>query len=885
MESVRRRAVPLVGVAALSFMLFFVATTALNSMPPPPVTPIEVVASGLGAPIGIAVSPTGAIVVSDRRAGTVTQLGASGQHALLASGLQRPVGLAFQADGSLLIVEERGGRLLERHLTGSIVVRASGLSVPRWVAVSPDGAAYVSGDGPGGDDDDDDPGASGGMRVMKVSPTGVVTIAGQGFIGLQGLALGSQGLALSMRRLATETAGDWTRLALLPFVTPGSFGPAVRLLSENMSVPAAVAVDRFGAVYMTAAPSRGVDGDDRDNGDGDDEQDGVLLKRLPTGELVTLATGLAAPYGIAIEADGHVLVAEQRRGRVLRLRAPGAPIVHAPAFTNQSPATITGTAEPGSRVQVFRDGNYGSVLGATTADAGTGAFTVTIALTPNAPNPLVFMATAAAGAGLTSTPVALVVVHDDRLPTTTILAPPVDLHTNGMLAVTGRGEDDASGVATVSVAVDHQSMADASNTDPTQPFVAQFGLATTALTEGPHTLTVTTRDRATNTSFAAQTFVVDRTAPETQIVSGPGATTAETSVTFGVGGTDAIAGSDSLVFSWRIDQEPWSAFGPDEAITITGLTFGAHRFEVKARDMAGNEDPVPAVQTFSVAGLVIRMTEPVEGALVTGSSVWVRGTVESGGREVTVSVNRPTVPDALPVMAGVEAGTFAVEVAVNPAITSLLATVTDVVSGATATHTITLTMQVDPDPPFGFFKAYPAGGAAPHVVRFDARLNAGDHVALDLESDGVIDFEGSAVDGQAFAFLHPGIYVSSLRVTASNGQVRTLHTSVEVYDPTALDARLQAVWSGFTDALRVGNLAQAVSFIHGDRRARWHAYLSDASAEALAESATAFTSIELVEVGLRGAEYQMLRDEGGQLMSYPVVFTADSDGRWRLWQF
>lgn len=323
-----------------------------------------------------------------------------------------------------------------------------------------------------------------------------------------------------------------------------------------MSVPAAVAVDNLGAVYMTAAPSRGVDGDDYDNGDNDDEQDGVVLKRLVTGELVTLASGLAAPHGLAIEADGHILVVEQKLGRVLRLRVPSGPIVNAQAFTNQSPAAITGSVEPGSRVQVFREGSYGSALGSATADATTGAFTRSVVLISNAVNNFVFIATAAGGTGLTSAPISRAIVHDDVLPTTAILVPLSDVHTNGLLAVTARGEDDGSGVAGLSVAVDSQPSGDESNADPAQPLVANFGLNTIALEEGPHTLTATTRDRAANTSFAAQTFTVDRTAPETQIISGPGATTAETSVTFSVAGTDAISGPNSLTFSWRLDDAP-----------------------------------------------------------------------------------------------------------------------------------------------------------------------------------------------------------------------------------------------------------------------------------------------------------------------------------------
>lgn len=55
-----------------------------------------------------------------------------------------------------------------------------------------------------------------------------------------------------------------------------------------------------------------------------------------------------------------------------------------------------------------------------------------------------------------------------------------------------------------------------------------------------------------------------------------------------------------LQFSYRIDEEPWSPFTPDEGHAFFTLPAGSHRLEVRARDNGFNVDPTPASFEFSV---------------------------------------------------------------------------------------------------------------------------------------------------------------------------------------------------------------------------------------------------------------------------------------------
>ncbi len=250
---------------------------------------------------------------------------------------------------------------------------------------------------------------------------------------------------------------------------------------------------------------------------------------------------------------------------------------------------------------------------------------------------------------------------------------------------------------------------------------------------------------------------------------------------------------------------------------------------------------------------------------------------------VTVPLPPGLVIPSLP--ASTEAGTFAVEVPIDATTTTLAAVAVDGTTGATATDTISVVVRPDSTAPLSRFTALPAAGLAPHVVTFSINLGEGTRVALDLDSDGTVDFDGPTLEGLPFVYDRPGIYVPTLRATTTDGQILTYRTVVEVYDRAALDARLQALWNGFTEALQSGDVARAVGFIHGNRRAAWQEYFAQLLPDELAAEGGGFTAIELMRVARGGAEYEMLREEDGRVFSYPIALVADVDGRWRLWQF
>jgi hypothetical protein len=234
--------------------------------------------------------------------------------------------------------------------------------------------------------------------------------------------------------------------------------------------------------------------------------------------------------------------------------------------------------------------------------------------------------------------------------------------------------------------------------------------------------------------------------------------------------------------------------------------------------------------------------------------------------------------------AATEAGTFAAEVPVTPSMTTVTVTARDG-QGATSADAVNVGVQ---RPLTGSirFEAFPAAGLAPHTARFsEDAFPPGSFYSLDLESDGTIDYEGDTLTDREFVYARPGIHVAMLRVTPTDGQMITARTSVEVYDRNALESRLRAVWGGFRDALRAGDVARAASFVHGDRRAAWDEYFRLFTPDLFAATETVFADVTLLDIEPGRAECEMMREVDGLLYSFPVSFLIAVDGGWRLWQF
>jgi large repetitive protein len=114
--------------------------------------------------------------------------------------------------------------------------------------------------------------------------------------------------------------------------------------------------------------------------------------------------------------------------------------------------------------------------------------------------------------------------------------------------------------------------------------------------DGAHVYTAKATDAAGNTSSSssAHTLTVDTTAPQTSIVSGPTDQTMDTSASFVFDSSET--GSS---FECSLDGVAFAACTSPQ--DYTSLAAGAHSFEVKATDAAGNTDGSPAAHAWTIS--------------------------------------------------------------------------------------------------------------------------------------------------------------------------------------------------------------------------------------------------------------------------------------------
>jgi hypothetical protein len=86
---------------------------------------------------------------------------------------------------------------------------------------------------------------------------------------------------------------------------------------------------------------------------------------------------------------------------------------------------------------------------------------------------------------------------------------------------------------------------------------------------------------------------VDTKAPNTAIVDGPDPRTTETTASFAFTASEA-----GVTFACRLDTESWVEC--DTSVSYDSLDAGLHQFAVQATDAAGNTDPTPATQSWTV---------------------------------------------------------------------------------------------------------------------------------------------------------------------------------------------------------------------------------------------------------------------------------------------
>jgi sugar lactone lactonase YvrE len=176
----------------------------------------------------------------------------------------------------------------------------------------------------------------------------------------------------------------------------------------------------------------------------------------------------------------------------------------------------------------------------------------------------------------------------------------------------------------------------------------------------------------------------------------------------------------------------------------------------------------------------------------------------------------------------------------------------------------------------------------PHTVTARATDRAGNRasasvavVIASLRVTITTDLTGPSLEGQIFTYPKPGLYFPTATITDLQGNQVTTTALIQVYDRAALDAALQAKWSGMKDVLRGGDIGKALNSVALSDREGYLPLLT-ALGPQLSNIDRILTDISPVSFDGDRAEYQMIRIDNGVRISHFVLFAKDLDGIWRL---
>ena len=173
---------------------------------------------------------------------------------------------------------------------------------------------------------------------------------------------------------------------------------------------------------------------------------------------------------------------------------------------------------------------------------------------------------------------------------------------------------------------------------PFAPCSDAAGHTSTSLADGTWTLWVEAYD-ATNVLIgqASRTFVVDATAPETTLLSGPAPLTGSSAATF------TFSASEAADFECRFDSTDAFGWAPcSSPRSYSGLANGSHKFEVRAVDAIGNRDTSPAEATFTVDTQAPAVSVTEAPALLTNDPTPAFAFSADPGSTVECSLDRGT---------------------------------------------------------------------------------------------------------------------------------------------------------------------------------------------------------------------------------------------------
>jgi hypothetical protein len=280
------------------------------------------------------------------------------------------------------------------------------------------------------------------------------------------------------------------------------------------------------------------------------------------------------------------------------------------------------------------------------------------------------------------------------------------------------GADVASGTVTVSGTVDDSTVAVVDVNGTAMNVTSGNFTGTLTLTEGDHTITAAAEDSAGNSGTDTIDITVDLTAPLVVI------TAPNNGDIIATGSVTVVGSLDDLSISQvDINGAQVSVTGGNFSHTVS-LDDGDHTVTVTATDAAGNVGNKEITVTIDTTAPVVTITNPLEGAKYSTSSVTIQGTVNDPDI-AQVDVNGQSV--------AVSNGTFSVTLTLTEGSNLVSVTATDAANNSSV-DTVTVTFKLGDINEDGVVNATDVS-----IVRDQVIQVIGVTASADINNDGVVN--------------------------------------------------------------------------------------------------------------------------------------------------
>ena len=347
---------------------------------------------------------------------------------------------------------------------------------------------------------------------------------------------------------------------------------------------------------------------------------------------------------------------------------------------------------------------------------------------------------------------------------------------------------------------------------------------------------------------------------------------------------ETILSGESSTLSWSVSNaetvsidQGIGVVDPDGSLDVSPAE--STTYTITATGPGGTVSETVTVTVTSP--ITIQITSPLDGVTVSRPDVMVQGTItNSTGNETGVTVNG--------IAALVSGNQFiAGHVPLEEGENLITATATDT-AGNTKSASVTVTADITSE--YITITSDTQSGISPLEITlsiegsFDVTATGS---FLSYTGPGDIELLSNTGVEYGIRMTTPGLYVFTAEVEYQ-GTTYSDSLAVLALDEAELDALLKAKWNGMKAALVAGNVEEAVEyFVHENRQKyqRLYSYLLPH----LPEIANSMEPITFLKGEGSIIYFHIYSDEvwGNQTytLPYEVIFTIDTDGIWRIYDY